>query len=188
MRNITREEFLDLFRRMRHGAFRLELRDHYNVPAERERWEAFQEADWARLDALNRVQRAAWMELMRSVAAAGRSVERVRVVTEPPTDYVRFELRSNSGNAEAGEDIRYLARDLAAGLDLPADDYWMFDSRQVAIMRFGGDDVLKAIGLVDDPDIVAHYVAGRHAVWSRAVPYEEYVRRWPVGAEHSSGA
>ncbi|WP_248961359.1 DUF6879 family protein [Sphaerisporangium perillae] len=42
---VTGEEFLSLLTRFQHTAFRLELRDRYNVPAERERWEAFLSGD-----------------------------------------------------------------------------------------------------------------------------------------------
>lgn len=183
---ISDEEFLDLFRRMRKGAFRLELRDRYNVPAERERWDAYQARDWPRLDELNRVQRKVWLDLMREITASGRRVERVRVVTEPPSDYIRFELTLNPGNAEAGEDIRYLPRDQASGLNLPEEDYWLFDEQISAVLRFDEEDRLLAIELVTDSEIVARHVAARKALWALAVPFSEYVMKWH-GVDRSSG-
>lgn len=187
MTTITSDEFLDLFRAMKHGAFRLELRDRYNVPAEQDRWDAFQARDWPRLDELNRVQRAAWMGLMRQATATGRRVERVRVVSEPPTDYIRFELRLNAGNAEAGEDIRYLPRGHAAGLPLPEVDYWLFDDTTAVALHFAHDDSLTGMELVDDPDTVAQLRAGRDAAWPLAVPYPVYAEKW-ADAEPAPGS
>ncbi|WP_228011421.1 DUF6879 family protein [Nonomuraea phyllanthi] len=183
---VSPDEFLDMFRQATSDVFRLELRDRYNVPAERDRWEAFQARDWPRLDELNAAQRVTWMQLMQEVAEAGRRVERVRVVTEPPSDYIRFELRLNAGNAEAGEDIRYLPRDQARGLDLPEVDYWLFDTVAV-VLRFNEDDELLGMDLADDLATIESFRAGKAAAWRQAVPYQEYATKWADLAEPSSG-
>ncbi|MDF5758815.1 hypothetical protein P3X83_40040 [Spongiactinospora sp. TRM90649] len=160
----------------------MELRDRYNVPEERARWEAFQVRDWAELDRLNESQRATWMRLMREATMTGRHVQRVRVVSEPPSDYIRFELALNPGNADAGEDIRYLPRHVADDLDLPSEDYWLFDRRRLALMRFDDDDALVSTELIDDPGTVARYSEGRDTAWAVATPFAEYVKKWR-GAE-----
>ena len=67
-------------------------------------------------------------------------MERVRVVPEPLTPYLRYEVRGNRGNAEGGEDIRYLLQARAYELDLPDHDFWVFDSEILVLMRFTGDD------------------------------------------------
>ncbi|WP_143591001.1 DUF6879 family protein [Thermoactinospora rubra] len=187
-RPVHNEEFLDLFRTMRRGAFRLELRDRYNVAAERERWEAFLAADWARLEELNRVQRAVWMQLMKDATTSGRQVERVRVVSEPPSRYIQFELTLNAGNAEAGEDIRYLPREQAATLDLPGEDYWLFDGAVAVVLRFDDDDVLTGMELTDEPATLARYRSGQQLAWQHAVPYPVYVKKWAGLGEHPPSA
>jgi hypothetical protein len=187
-RVVSADEFLDLFRQAKSDVFRLELRDRYNVPAERDRWEAFQARDWPRLEELNKAQRATWMHLMREVTSTGRRVERVRVVTEPPTAYIQFELRLNAGNAEAGEDIRYLPRDQAEELDLPSLDYWLFDSTTAVVLHFGDDDELLGMELVDASSAIEGFCAGRKAAWRLAVPYSEYVTKWADLAESPPGA
>ncbi|GAB0102412.1 hypothetical protein JMUB6875_13800 [Nocardia sp. JMUB6875] len=40
-------------------------------------------------------------------------MQRVRVVTEPHTDYIRFAIAITAGNVAAGEDIRWLPREHA---------------------------------------------------------------------------
>ncbi|MFI6595038.1 DUF6879 family protein [Nonomuraea sp. NPDC050536] len=181
------EDFLNFFRHMREGAFRLELRDRYNVAAEQDRWNAFVARDWERLEELNRRDRAVWMQLIGEATAAGKAVERVRVVSEPPPSYIQFEMLLNAGNAQVGEDIRYLPRQQAAGLDLPALDYWMFDQHTAVVLHFDDDDVLTRMELVDDPTSMAAFRAGQQTAWAAAVTYEEYVKKWADLAEPSPG-
>lgn len=75
-------------------------------------------------------------------------------------------------NNEAGEDIRYLARDGAQGL--PEFDYWMFDSRTVAKMHWSDEDELLGFELVEDPAEVAELNYQRDAAWHRAIPRDEF--------------
>lgn len=187
-REVSADEFLELFRQARSDVFRLELRDCYNVPAERDRWEAFQARDWSRLDELNTAQRAAWMHLMRDVTSTGRRVERVRVITEPPTGYIQFELLLNAGNAEAGEDIRYLPRSEAGELALPSVDYWLFDSAVAVVLQFDDDDRLRGMELVDEPAAIEGFRTGRESAWQHAVRYSTYVTKWADLAESPPGA
>ncbi|MEQ4718138.1 DUF6879 family protein [Nonomuraea sp. B19D2] len=187
-REVPADEFLDLFRQAKSDVFRLELRDRYNVPAEHDRWEAFQARDWPRLEELNKAQRAVWMQLMRDVTSTGRRVERVRVITEPPTRYIQFELLLNAGNAEAGEDIRYLPRDHAQELALPSVDYWLFDSTAAVVLQFGDDDDLLGMELVDEPATINGFCAGRDSAWHHAVPYSTYATKWVYLAESPPGA
>jgi hypothetical protein len=58
----------------------------------------------------------------------------VRVVPEPPTEYLRFGLWLAQFNAGAGEDVRYLTRDQANRLDLPAHDFWVLDAERLALL------------------------------------------------------
>ena len=78
----------------------------------------------------------------------GRRMERVQVVSEPHSDHTRFGLALAAHNTAAGEDIRYLPRNQAAGLDPPGDDFWLIDSTTPLILRFGDDDIPL---LVDQP-------------------------------------
>ncbi|WP_067171244.1 DUF6879 family protein [Microtetraspora niveoalba] len=172
---VTGDEFLDLFTRFQDVAFRLEVRDRYNVLEEQERLALFLADDLDELDRRNKVERAPWLSRISAATTAGKRVERVRVFTEPPSDYVRFELHLNAGNAEAGEDIRYLPRTHPAAADLPSWDYWLFDSTLLAVMRFGPDDAIISTELVDDPDVVRQHCTWRDAVWPHAVPYASYV-------------
>jgi hypothetical protein len=102
-------------------------------------------------------------------------MQRVHVVTEPLSDYLRFELtRAYPTNVLAGEDIRILTRDSASNLDLPDQDYWLFDSRRVGRMVYDSAGNLLRIELVNDRDLIAHYRRGRDIALEHAVPLLDY--------------
>ncbi|GAA4573751.1 DUF6879 family protein [Planotetraspora kaengkrachanensis] len=175
---VTGEDFLRLFTSFEHTAFRLELRDQYNEPSERERFAAFLSGEAEQLDRLNKIQRVRWFDLMRDATSAGKRVERVRVVTEPHGDYTRYTLALTAGNASVGEDIRYLPRHHTSVSALPSWDYWLFDSRLVARLWFddGGDSRLLGAELIEVPAQVVEHCAWRDAAWHYAIPHTEYTK------------
>src|SRR5206468_3635150 len=111
------------------SAFRLESRDRYNIPAEQQALRRFAAGE-------PDPERAArpWLAQMRAVTAAGRRVERVRVISDPPSDYARWLMAGTALNVGAGEDIRYLPRSEAIRLQLPDRDFWIFDGDRLALM------------------------------------------------------
>jgi hypothetical protein len=95
----------------------------------------------------------------------------VHVVSEPLTDYLRFEIGwSYRLNADAGEDIR-ISRAAAA---LPRDDYWLFDSRAMARLHYDGDGRLTGVELTDDPAAVVQAGYWRDVALHLAVPLDNW--------------
>ncbi|WP_406365323.1 DUF6879 family protein [Streptomyces sp. NBC_00645] len=172
---VSGEEFLQLFRDTEHTAYRLEVRTSYGIPEEDEPYRRFLEGadpgtDWFE----------PWLNLMREEIGKGKRVERVRLIDDPPSDYLRFELWGTPFNLAAGEDIRFLQRSEAAGVvPLPAYDYWLFDSRTVARLQFGEHDRFLGVTLSDDPADVLRHVRWRDAAWHHAVTFEDYQKEHP---------
>lgn len=171
-RFVVRPEFTELVLSFRHSAFRLEVRERYNEPSEAETVRRF--LDDGELDPS---LLAAWVATISKRTADGQRMERVRVVSEPHSDYTRFGLALATHNTGAGEDIRYLRRDLAAGLDLPGHDFWLIDSTTLLILRFGDDDVLLGADLVTDPAVVVKHCYYRDVARHYAVPWQKYARQ-----------
>jgi uncharacterized protein DUF6879 len=149
-------------------AFRLEVRERYNEPEEAGPLRQFLagEPDYA--------WNEEWVAMMRCRAADGQRMERVRIVSQPHSDYTRFCLDLARVNVSAGEDIRYLPSDRAIGLDLPGYDFWLIDSARVGILRFGEDDVLLGAEASADPAVVARHCRWRDVAWQHATPFAEY--------------
>lgn len=165
---LSGEEFRRLFDTFEHTAFRLETHERYVDEEEQEPLRRFLAGEppddaWF-MD---------WYEAVEQITAQGRRMERVRVVSEPHSDYTRFGMDlARRLNVPSGEDIRYLPRRLADELDLPGEDFWLFDSHRVAVLHFDCD-VLLGAELVTDPAEVVRRCYWRDVAWHYAVPLDQ---------------
>ncbi|GAA4182578.1 hypothetical protein GCM10022252_08690 [Streptosporangium oxazolinicum] len=171
-RFVDRPEFTDLVLGFEHTAFRLEVRDRYNEPSEAEVLHRFLSSGQ-----LDDSYMSDWVEELGPRLAGGQRMDRVRVVSEPHSDYTRFGLALATYNTAAGEDIRYLPRHQAAGLDLPEHDFWLIDSTTLLILTFDDDDVLLGADLIDDPAVVVKHCYYRDVARRHAFPWIEYKTR-----------
>ncbi|HEX3963231.1 MAG TPA: hypothetical protein VHZ03_42460 [Trebonia sp.] len=164
--------FSELLRGCDQAAVHLEMRDAY-TPGDPwfGAWQAGDREEFQR-----RLERP-WLDLVREVTGCGVQVRRVRVVSEPVSDYVAFEHATTASNVAAGEQVRWLPRRKAGGLLLPANDCWVFDRRLVRFAFFAGDGALVTTELCDDPAMAGRCTAAFMAAWERAVPHEEYQLR-----------
>jgi hypothetical protein len=172
---LTGGELGELFRTFRRSAFRLETRDRYNAPAEQAAIRRFLAGDPDE----EYLQAHPWYDLTWAAAAERRPFSRVRVVTVPLGEYSHYALWSARGNLRAGEDIRYLDRDRAAGLGLPVRpplDAWLFDDERVAILRFDDDDVFIGAELLDNPATVEQHIRWRDIARNASVSRDEFIR------------
>lgn len=115
-----------------------------------------------------------WLALIRTATNDGKRFSRVRVVSLPLTDYSRFGIWCAQYTNEAGEDIRYLARDEADEAGLPAYDYWLFDSRKLVRMHFDAEDRFQGAEVVEDPAEIVQHNFWRDAAWHRAVRRDDF--------------
>lgn len=112
-----------------------------------------------------------WLSMIRAATAEGRRFARVRVVSMPMTGYSRFGVFCSQHTNAAGEDIRYLRRDLAEGL--PDHDYWLFDSRTLVELHFAEDDNFLGGEVIEDPAVIVQHNYWRDAAWHKAVRRED---------------
>jgi hypothetical protein len=169
---VTEEEFLAMVRGFRRSAFRLETRGTYAPGYEREDFARFlagaprppSEVDWWR----------PWLDRVGRLTREGKTVSRVRILNEPPSDYERWQLWAARWHAEAGEDIRYLPRSRAERIGLPVDqDWWLLDDERLILMEFAADGDIGPKTLITDDGTVARYRAWRDLAMRNAAPAEE---------------
>ena len=178
---ITGEEFDNLFRTFEHTVFRLETRDRYNAPYEAEMIRTYEAGEPATSLPGDRP----WTNNVRTTTAAGLKWSRVRVVSEPLTDYSQFGLWACQRNINAGDNIRYLPRSQAEELDLPKlpYDYWLFDSRKLILMHYNDDDDrFEGAELIEDPTKIV-----QHNYW-RDVAKHHSIARDDFAAKHGASA
>lgn len=116
----------------------------------------------------------AWYDYIRGLRQRGIPFERVRMLTEPLTDYLRWMLTNTHLNVEAGEDIRWLSQTKARDFGMPNYDFYLFDDNRVLILNFDEQKVLTGEELIDDPDTVERHRRWRDLVWHHAVRHEDY--------------
>jgi hypothetical protein len=119
----------------------------------------------------------AWYGLIVATTTRGVVVRRARIVSEPVTDYIKYEYGVTEGlNLAAGEDVRWLSRRQASDIALPGNDFWLFDNTLVLFNLFAGDGTWPADGteLREEPAVVQLCATAFEAVWQRAIPHREY--------------
>jgi hypothetical protein len=172
MQRVTGEYRDSLIAGFYREALHLEMRDVYAAAdhSRFRRWlagEGFdpeEEGEWWR----------PWREMMRRHQDASRVLRRLRVVSEPVTDYIRFEYLDATELVRAGEDVRWLSRQRASVLLLPGNDLWCFDAGTVVFTHFSGDGEVQGYELTTDPGIVDGVLSSFKSAWSIAVPHGEY--------------
>lgn len=160
-----------LFKEFRHTAWRLETRRGYASDRKSPKWQQWQ----AGQDITS--EPSAWLDNVAAAAAAGKRIERVRLVDEPATEGQQFLLARAPGNVAAGEDIRNLTRAEAERLRLPDYDFWLFDSKILARFAFDEDDTTLGVYVTEDPAEVLAACQARDAAWHHALPTAEFTER-----------
>ena len=165
-----RDQFFTTYQR---EALHLEMRDVYATEIERDRFRA-----WLRGEPLDPAEEAEWWRpwftLMEGNVASGRTLRRLRIVSEPITDYIRFEWLDAAQLVKAGEDVRWLPRRRASQLLLPGNDCWIFDGRSVAFTHFSGDGHVLDHEMTTEADVVRGCVFAFETAWAIAIPHNDY--------------
>ena len=173
MQRVTAEHRDSLIETFAREALHLEMRDVYAAAdhSRFRRWlagETFdpaEEAEWWR----------SWREMMRRHQDAGRTLRRLRVVSEPVTRVHQsssgWTRTSWSGQARTSVGSPGSGRPSSC---LPGNDFWCFDCRTVVFTHFSGDGEVQGYELTSDPALVARCAAAFEEAWSVAVPNGEY--------------
>ncbi|MGW0394110.1 DUF6879 family protein [Streptomyces sp. NPDC003042] len=167
---IDLDEFDRLFTRFEHMTWRLETRRRYASDEATETYAQFtrgEPVNWEGTD-------AEWCAERREQVALGKRFERVRIVDDPATPGQLFLLDNARRNSALGEDIRILRRSDAERLHLPEEDFWILDSRMVALLNFDEADNFVDVELITEPAEVNRYTRVRDAASHYAVPYEVF--------------
>jgi hypothetical protein len=159
MASMTEDEFAEALRSFGRSAFRVEAQPSYALTDERADFGQFlagsptppPQMAWYR----------PWVDQVAKWIGEGKTIGRVRVLAEPPTDYQRWLLWGAPWFASIGEDIRYMNRSTALRIGLPPTDWWLLDDERVIVMHFTADGQINGKELVTDMESVASYRALR---------------------------
>ncbi|MFF4737702.1 DUF6879 family protein [Streptomyces sp. NPDC001262] len=165
--------FAEMLADCQRSAVHLEMRDAYGIAAEAAEFEAWKAGDdSSRYDRTGR--RRSWLDIVTQSVGRGVEIRRARIVSEPVSEYIRFEHAGTPLNIEAGEQVRWLPRRQASDIALPGNDFWLFDGRVVRFNHFTGDGASGGPEVSDAPAVVKLCSSAFAAVWERAVPHADY--------------
>ncbi|TXS36002.1 DUF6879 family protein [Streptomyces sp. OR43] len=165
---ISFEDFGAMFAKVKHSAWRLETRRRYASDEETDTYREFTAGRTVSWDLDDE-----WCTNRRERSELGVRFERVRILDEPPTPGQLYLLDNARRNTAVGEDIRTLPRATSEELRLPAEDFWVFDSRVVALLVFDDEDRMTGVELITNPVEVLRYAQVREAAWHHASPYDQ---------------
>jgi hypothetical protein len=165
--------FADQLKSARWSAVHLETRDRYSVDNEAEDFRAWQ-ATGQRDNDPTSAYWAPWVNLVQEASARGVAVRRARIVSEPVTEYIRYEHAGTVVNLLAGEQVRWLPRRRASDIALPGNDFWLFDDRIIRWNHFTGDGASAGQEVSEDPAAAKLCATAFESVWARAVPHDQY--------------
>ncbi|AEW94415.1 MULTISPECIES: DUF6879 family protein [Streptomycetaceae] len=157
------------FDAMEYEAWRLETLPVYRVPQEEDAIRRFLAGE-----PVTRQATQPWFDRVQAYVASGRSVGRVHIVTQPLSDYLRFEFDHYRHNVEAGEAVRVLD---VTNRPNPLDgvqDFWMFDRSRIVLMHYEADGTQVSREVYGgDPEPFREY---QRIALAESVPFEEYVK------------
>ncbi|WBB59498.1 hypothetical protein O7599_28615 [Streptomyces sp. WMMC500] len=165
--------FPELLTACKRSAVHLEMRDQYGVSDETDGFSAWLRTGQRDTDPESESW-ASWVGLISQAVARGVTVRRARIVSEPVTDYIRYEHAGTVVNVAAGEQVRWLPRRRASDIALPGNDFWLFDERLIRWNHFTGSGAWAGQEITDEPAAAELCAVAFEAVWARAVPHDQY--------------
>jgi hypothetical protein len=159
----------ELFDSARRSVTHLELRDTYGQTP------GFQA--WQKGVSVEEISESfvSWVDLVRAHVDRGVSFRRARVVSEPVSDFIRYEnLVTPAANLAAGEQVRWLPRPNAKDIAFPGCDFWQIDDGLVCFVFQSGDGEPAGYELTEDPAVASLCSTAFEAVWVRGIDHAEY--------------
>ncbi|MFH8467514.1 DUF6879 family protein [Streptomyces sp. NPDC017991] len=165
--------FAELMDSVLRSAVHLEMRDAYGVAGEADDFSCWQRTGERDTDPESPYW-SEWTSLVRRTVARGVVVRRARIVSEPVTDYIRYEHAGTVVNVAAGEQVRWLPRRQASDIALPGNDFWLMDERLICWNHFSGAGASEGGEISENEAAVRLCAKAFEAVWTRATPHENY--------------
>jgi hypothetical protein len=167
--SITDDDFERLLTDFEREAIHLETRDTYGTEVElphMAQWAAGERDDLAWLEG--------WCTELRKHDAAGRTVRRARIVSEPLSDYQRWSYSIAGPMVAAGEDIRWVPRRRVSSIGLPGNDFYLLDDRLVVFLIYSGNGLGVDKTTSTDPADIQLCRSAFEAVWQLSIRHRDY--------------
>jgi len=166
--------------------FKLELLDSYSDAFDDERHELNYYASNGEEISGNRLYNSngAWYSTIKKLTESKVKFMRLHVVTQPLTQYLRFEIESYKISQKMGEEIFFLDRNVYESMKkrtrLEMKDFMIFDYDNILFNNFeaGEDNCAKRFDgctLIEDNKVVKEYSQFYRLLLNRAVAMNEFL-------------
>jgi hypothetical protein len=161
----------DLYRTCKTSACRLETLQHYTVPGDEGRQQAFH----AGLPLPSPGQgKQDSLKLITELRERGRKISRVHVVDRPLSGYVRYELAVYAENVTAGEDVRIADRSQHPALAALTHDFAIFDGQTVILFDYDSSGRVGGYRIANAPETIRRCLEQYDLAFTWSVPLAEF--------------
>lgn len=169
------EEFSPMFTTFRSSAFRLETLPEYAVFHEDVRYGAYRRGDKA-----PPILAQGWKNTIRAATSEGKRFEIVRLVPDPMTEYLRFEI--DWGYCEYRKDGQNTRLVLPGQLppalrDQVGQDFWLFDDSFAVIMKYDLKGDILGFFRIDDVTLLNRLREIRDIAISSSLSLDEFLSK-----------
>ncbi len=159
--------------------WKLERAQSFTEQADDPAWQAFAVGDWTRSLAVLEGERSARRMAAARYARQGIEFRRVRIVEQPVSAYLQWELHALKITDECGQPVRVLdasqVKDLERDQQLP--ELIVLGHRVLFEVRYDENWALSGACRVDDPAVIEQAAAEIARLWAMGEPLAGYFAR-----------
>ena len=164
------------WRKSLHSIFRLEALPIYRVPEDLiifEKWKkgepvidgGFQE----------------WFKFLEETKKRGVTMQRVRIVPLPLSDYMKYEIDVWKHSTKHGEQFLFLESDsykeLVKQFNFKPKDFWMFDDKILIIFHYDQRGDFLREEPIQDKQIIKQYADLKKKLLEKAIPMKQFLEK-----------
>ncbi|GGK27131.1 hypothetical protein GCM10010124_19710 [Pilimelia terevasa] len=169
MHEVSREEFFDHCGRITRSWVHLEQQHYYGVPSDVEPFQRWQRGEPDDLSYMNE-----WCEFTARLAADGRTLRRLRLISPPVLDYHRWVASVAFRIVEAGESLRWCDRRDVPEILVPVTDYYVLDEKLALFLHFSAAGEITRRLMTDDPAVVSGCLAAFENCWGAGTDHGDH--------------
>ncbi|MUL41390.1 hypothetical protein FZ103_09400 [Streptomonospora sp. PA3] len=161
------------------GVFwKLERAQHFQEPGDAS-WEAFAAGDWERALELNEADRADAEAMAAKDREVGVQTRRIRVVEDPVSPYLQWEMQFLRLLAEAGQALRVVPRRQVAHLERerPLPEIVILGGRVMFLVRYDSSGRADGAWRIDDRGAIGEAADELAALFEAGEPLPDYFQR-----------
>jgi len=167
---LTGDGWADLFADAQSELLHIETRDRYWIDHEDSHFAA-----WREKGGPATFDDGGWAQLTRQAADRCVKIKRLRIISTPPSEYIRFEHATTWTNLEwGGEEVRWIDRGALSEALVPGNDFWIRDGKYVMFNLFDGDGRSTFIHESTDLDLIKDLSSAFWAIWDQSVDHSEF--------------